>query len=466
MSEQLSGQGVGIVAVDDSDENLFTLTSLLEQNSYQVRTASNGREAIALIEDTPPDLILMDINMPEMDGYEATRKLRSNPRYDNIPIVLLTSRDDIEDIRKGLSLGADDYIKKPFNASELLSRIEIVLKQSSPESERLHPDHESEGLRQIIGDSPAIKHILKKIRDMKDSDASVVVTGESGSGKELVVRAIHALSQRSNAILIAQNCSALSESLLESELFGHVRGAFTGAVRDKKGLFEVADSGTLFLDELGEMSLPLQAKLLRVLQDGAFTPVGSHEEKKVDVRVIAATHRNLEELVREGRFREDLFYRLHVVSVTLPPLRERSEDVGRLVEHFLSECHAHREDIPVMTPEALKLLQEYAWPGNIRELRNEIERIAALHADLSPIPPSVLSPKFFTSKTKDQVPAQKENLAMKDLSSLKQELADVEKRYIERALELTGGNKSEAARMLEISRSSLIQKARQYFGDE
>ncbi|MCB0355244.1 MAG: sigma-54-dependent Fis family transcriptional regulator [Bdellovibrionales bacterium] len=447
-----------ILVVDDNPEARFTLQSLLESHGYSVEVAGNGLEALKKAIDSSPSIVLMDVVMPEMDGLEALNQFRQHPKLRDTPIVLLTSLSDVKDIRKGLAHGATDYIRKPFDQAEILSRIEAVfahVERAHQVLERLAPESERFG---IVGSSAPMQELFANIEQFSRSDSPVLILGESGTGKELIASALHHLSGRKAKRFLAVNCGAFAAELLESELFGHSRGAFSGAVKDKKGLFEAAEGGSLFLDELGELELRLQPKLLRVLQEGAFLPVGSTEEISVDVRIIAATHRDIGAMVHEGRFREDLFYRLNVLSLTVPPLRERGEDIKLLVQHFLKR-YAQKSGTPVkaLSEEAFSLFLDYRWPGNVRELENETLRLALLSHGSSWIPASLVSPHISKgSGASDGVESAAQG------SSLKVAVAELEKRMISRVLSQTGGNRSEAARLLDISRSNLLSKIKSY----
>jgi two-component system, NtrC family, response regulator HupR/HoxA len=456
-----------ILAVDDSSELLFSLEGLLTEKGFCVRTAQNGQEAWQRLQEELPDLVLSDVNMPGMDGYELTRRIKSDPVFKYIPVILVTARDELSDIIHGLEQGANDYIRKPFSGDELIARLKSALKTRSIYLELQKSEASNQELKgklgtrylysNIIGQGAAMQAVFDLIDKVKDADAPVLISGESGTGKELVACAIHYQSPRRHARLVVQNCSAFNENLLESELFGHVKGAFTGAIRDKQGLFEAAHEGTFFLDELGEMSAALQVKLLRVLQDGTFTPVGGTEQKKVNVRILAATNRDLRKMVAEGQFREDLFYRLNVINIQLPALRERRSDIPPLIEHFLTEV-AQRTARPrkSLSEEAMALLCDYAWPGNIRELQNEIERLVLLSGGDEVIP------KVLVSRHIQDSGEARHPVAGKIGGDLKAAVEEVEKNMIRQALHRLGGNKSEAARELGISRSSLIAKVQAY----
>jgi DNA-binding NtrC family response regulator len=464
------GRSIKILAVDDDPEGLFALEQLLLSKGYSVVTASSGTETLEKARGESPDLILLDVVMPEPNGYQVAKILKGDPELKYVPIVLLTGKDDLDDIIHGLAQGADDYVCKPYNSHELIARVHAALRVRSLYGElrdvksankRLQARMEGEfAFSNIIGRSPSMMSLYEIMGKVVDSDVPVLISGESGTGKELVATALHTNGLRKDKPFVVQNCSAFNENLLESELFGHVKGAFTGAMRDKQGLFEVADGGTFFLDELGEMSPALQVKLLRVLQDGTFMPVGGTKQKRVDVRVIAATHRNLPEMVKAGTFREDLFYRLNVVNLSLPPLRERAGDVPLLVEFFLAKI-AEKSGKPrkEIAAEAMATLESFPWPGNIRQLENELLRAHVMSGKESVITRACLSPTLVASSAQD------DEVSFPQEGKLKDVLESVERDMIVATLKRCEGNKSEAARQLGISRSNLIAKA-QSFGLE
>lgn len=455
-----------ILAVDDSPEGLFALAETLRQNGFQVDTATNGEEALELAGSVQPDIILLDINMPGIDGYEVTRRLKLDSHLRFIPIVLLTANDQLDALVKGFEAGANDYIRRPFNSTELIARVNAAMRTRAVYQELQSSEREIRDLRtrsgernrfqNIIGTSAAMREVIGLLEKITETNAPVLICGESGTGKEVVAQAVHYSSLRKGKPLVIQNCAAFNESLLESELFGHVRGAFTGAVKDKQGLFQAADGGTFFLDELGEMSPALQVKLLRVLQDGTFVPVGDTKQRKVDVRIIAATNRHLDAMISEGSFREDLFYRLSVITINLPPLRERREDIAILAESFLAS-HAKKsgQASKRLNAEALKLLCGYAWPGNVRQLQNEIERLVIMSGSQIEITPDLLAPQI---KNSAAAPPTLNAVC----GSLKDATEALERNMIEATLQRCGGNKSEAARELGISRSNLIAKAQSF----
>ena len=459
---------VTILAVDDEPEGLFALEQLLKSAGYDVVGAASGEETLEKVASHAPDLILLDINLPGVDGYEVTKTLKADPQLRYIPIVLLTAKSTLEDITFGLQQGADGYIAKPYRKEELLARVSAALRTKQLYAELKYSQEQNESLTKqlvaranysdIVGKSAAMQAIYNLIEKIKGSDVSVLITGESGTGKELVARAVHASSKRASAPFLALNCSAFNENLLESELFGYVRGAFSGAVRDKLGLFEAAHGGTIFLDELGEMPSGLQAKLLRVLQDGSFIPVGSVTPKKVDVRVVAATNRNLKEMIEKEKFRQDLFYRLNVMAIHLPPLRERRGDIELLAEYFVAaSCSREGLKAKRFTAEAMARLMGYEWPGNIRELENEVAKAVLLSGDAAEIDPQFLSSHIAQSSKTAVETARSGNL--------KEALDALELEMIRAALAECQGNKSRAAEKLGVSRTNLIKKV-QLFGLE
>ena len=466
---------IKVLAVDDNSEALSALADVLSDNGYEVVTAGSGHETLQVVAAELPDIILLDVQMPGPDGLQVTRLLKADERFRYIPILLLTGKDSLEDIIHGLEIGADDYIRKPYSVHELLARLKAALRtrelyqslQSAlDEAVSLRKELQvTAGYERIIGQSDEMKAVFRVLDKVKDSAVSVLITGESGTGKELIAQAIHYSSNRKDKTFVAQNVSALQDTLLESELFGHVRGAFTGAVRDKQGLFAVADGGTLFLDELGEMSPAMQAKLLRVLQDGTFVPVGDTKPKKVDVRVIGATHRRLDDMIQRGEFREDLYYRLNVIQIELPPLRNRFADIPLLLQKFLQDfAKKYGGTTKSVSREVLACLQSYRWPGNIRQLQNEVERMCLLSSAESIITAEHVSSAVLGTTAAPIAPAlvlANDSREVK-IENLKTAVERLERSMIEAAMKAHDNNKSEVAKVLGISRSSLIQKVQSY----
>jgi DNA-binding NtrC family response regulator len=451
-----------ILVVDDERGVRAFCTDLLKRAGYEVETADSAPTALGRLAETEFDVVLADINMPRMDGIELCKRAR-HERPDQI-VILITGYPTIENAVRGMKEGARDYVTKPFTPDELRLVIARALQERAlvEENERLRRGlRQQHGLDTIIGVSPSMKQLFETARKVAPSDTTVLLEGESGTGKELFARAIHVHSRRAARPFVAVNCGSLVGTLLESELFGHVKGAFTGAHGNKVGLVTAASGGTLFLDEIGELALDLQPKLLRVLQEGEVKPVGGVETRKVDVRVVAATNRDLQEDVRQGRFREDLYYRLNVISLKITPLRERPEDIPLLVDRFLRACAAKaRREIDGISDAALRYLQQQPWPGNVRELQNAVERAVILSServidvdDLTQGPRS--APAAAAPPRVAPAPYPFENMP----------LEDVERRHIEHVMQTAGGQRTRAAEILGINRTTLWKKLRQYEGD-
>ncbi|WP_139257374.1 sigma-54-dependent transcriptional regulator [Desulforamulus aeronauticus] len=444
-----------ILVIDDEEHMCWALEKGLRQEGYQVITATRGKQGLELLRNETPSLVILDLKMPEMDGLEVL--IKAKDLLPNLPVIMITAHGTIDTAIEAMKLGATDYITKPFDLDEL----KLVVKQAIMVS---HLQEEVSFLRselnkrygRIVGNSQAIQDVCTLIERVADSNATVLITGESGTGKEVSALSIHQLSSRREKPFVPINCAALPESLLESELFGHEKGAFTGAVARKLGRFELANHGTLFLDEVTEMPLSMQVKLLRVLQERQFERVGGTESIKVDVRVIAATNRDPLESIRNGTFREDLYYRLNVLPIHLPPLRERKEDISLLVMHFLEKFNpSHNQFI---SPDAMGLLLSYEWPGNIRELQNVVERAVILsqgHEIKSHHLPKEIQ-RTPTSKTEEQ---QELIINFPDQGI---SFEDVEKELILKAMEKSNGNQTKAAQLLGITRSALLYRAQKY----
>jgi two-component system response regulator PilR (NtrC family) len=444
-----------ILIVEDEKSMREVLRILLEGEGHEVTTASDGLEGMSYIEKDIFDLVITDVKMPRADGFEVLKRIKEiSP--DTI-VVMITAFGNIESAIKAMKLGAYDYINKPFNIEDIRLRVgkAIEKKREREELEVLREQVEiTYSIENIIGQSPKMQDLFKLIPKIAQSNSNVLITGESGSGKELVAAALHNLSRRKEKNFVTINCAAFPEGLLESELFGHMKGAFTGAMYNKQGLFEIADEGSVLLDEIGEMPHNLQAKLLRVLENGMFRRIGGTTDIKVDVRVISATNKDLKDEIAAGRFREDLYYRLNVVPVIMPPLRERKEDIPLLIDHFLMKT---ADDPKKITPEAVKLLIDYPWKGNVRELENVIERTALL-TDKKEITPSDL-PSEVSGFSAD----------MKSIPDLTDEgididviVGDIEKKYLLKALEKTGGVKTDAAKLLNLSFRSFRHRLHKY----
>jgi two-component system response regulator AtoC len=451
MEAPMTNHAQSLLVVDDDAAMRQLLASLFRERGYPVREACSADEALEQARDVEFDAVLSDIKMPGRTGIEMVGEFkRIRP---DTPVVLMTAFGSIDSAVEAMRAGAFDYITKPFEPEEVLLTVERALERRALEEEnrrlRLAVDRTA-SLGDLIGASPAMREVFAMIKKVAQGRSSVLITGESGTGKEVVARTLHYNGSRANKAFIPINCTAIPEGLLESELFGHVRGAFTGAHTSKRGLFEKADGGTLFLDEIGDMGLGLQSKLLRVLQDREIRPVGGTQSVKVDVRIITATNKDLEAELAAGRFREDLYYRLNVIPIHIPPLRERPEDIPPLVSYFLRR-HAEGQQRTV-SPEAMKLLCSCTWRGNARELENVIERALAL-SDAPEI-----GCRDLPLQGEDAAVDHAEDL-LRSAAGQRMSLRELEDRYIDHILELTGGNKVRAARILEIDRKTLYRRA-------
>ena len=440
-----------ILIVDDDPEMRSLISDLLNDRGHQVTTTHSGKEALTLLSKQTFEVILTDLRMPEMDGIDLLREVKQIPAMPNV--VLMTAFGTVETAIEAMKQGAYDYLTKPVKSDELVRVVERAVREATLRQEvsRLRREVSQEySFHKIIGKSKAMRSLFDLIRRVSDSSTNLLITGESGTGKELAAKAIHYNSPRRDAAFVPVNCAAIPEALLESELFGHVRGAFTDAKSDKRGLFEEANGGTLFLDEISELPLILQAKLLRAIQEREIRRVGATRSTTVDLRIIAATNFKLLEEVQAKRFREDLYYRLNVIEIEIPPLRERKEDILLLVESFLAKySKPNKKDVNTITPSALVLLVDYAWPGNVRELENVIERAVTLcqgdsvvAEDLPPLIQDVGGNRK----------------AIEDAVERVLSLEEVEKAYLLRILEKTGGNKYQAAQLLGIDRKTLYRK--------
>jgi two-component system response regulator HydG len=446
-----------VLVVDDDRGHRTMLKTLLSGWNYTVSEADDGAVAIEMARETPFDLVLMDIRMITVSGLEALSEIKAhNPA---IPIIIMTAYSSVETAVEALKKGAYDYLTKPLDFDVLRLTMERAMDHTHlKEENRLLKESLGEKFdrQNIIGNSPGMVRLFETIAQVAPSEATVLITGESGTGKELIAGAIHYNSERKMGPFVKVNCAALTETLLESELFGHEKGAFTGAHRRKEGQFSLADHGSLFLDEVSEMPLSMQVKLLRVIQEREFARVGGEEVIRVDVRLIAATNKDLAEEIAAGRFREDLFYRLNVVTLHMPPLRERRDDIPLLAQHFLKTfAEKNRKAIKGYTPRSMDHLLRYDWPGNVRELMNAVERMVVLsradYVDESDLPPAIVEQ---VGAAPPQLPAQ---ALPADLP-----LEEVEKASILQTLESAGGNKSEAARRLGITRRTLHKKLKKY----
>jgi two-component system response regulator HydG len=432
-----------ILVVDDSPDTLEVLQRNLESKGFNVVTAPGAVEAIKILESVPVDLVITDLKMPEVDGLSLVRHVHEN--YKNTEVMMITGYPSIEGAVEAVKTGAEEYLAKPFTDEELFAAVRRVL-------EKLHmrkvaekpPQPSRESRHGMIGESEAMRKVLVAIDKAASSSATILITGESGTGKELVARAIHYRSPRASAPFVPINCGGIPESLLESELFGYVKGAFTGAVETRAGFFQTAEGGTIFLDEISETSLTMQVKLLRVLQDKEIFLVGARQPHKVDIRIIAATNKDLLTLVKKDEFREDLYYRLNVITLDIPPLREREQDILQLVKHFSKKfAKEFGKTVPNFSEEALQVLKSYDWPGNVRELENIIQRLIIMtESDVIDIP---------------DLPSLMRFSALRGVSP-NRTLAEVEAEHIRIVLASVEGNKTQAAKILGITRKTLRDK--------
>ena len=448
-----------ILVIDDEDSMCNFMEIMLAKEGYQVNSVNSGPEGIILLKQKNYDLVIADLNMPEMTGIEVLKEVKSFKKEQNL--IMMTAYASVDTAIEAMKQGATDYITKPFKVDEIKIIIEKAINRKRLESEndslkkRLQNDNSFD---HFVGVSDVIADLKRVARRIASSDSTVLIRGESGVGKDLIAKAIHHHSPRCGGPFVTINCAALPENLLESELFGYKKGGFTGAIKDKDGLFKVADGGTFFLDEVGNTTLAIQVKLLRVLEDKKITPVGDTKPVDVDVRLIAATNSDLEADVRAGRFRADLFYRLNVIPIDIPPLRERQDDIKLLVEHFVAKyCAKVKTPLKKISTEALGLLVSYTWPGNVRELENTIERAILLNRtdvlEVSDLPEKLSHPQPEAPVVREAEPATPT-------------LESIEKAYIHYVMSQTRGKKSEAARILGIDASTLYRKIDRYRLDE
>ena len=441
-----------ILIIDDEASMRHMLRLVLEREGYRISAATNGLDALALMDQEPFDLLLCDVRMPEMDGLAFLRT--AIKRAPAPTVIMMSAYGTLDSAIACMKEGAYDYIAKPFKPDEIILTLRKVeerfrlLRENAALKEKLLS---SSAPATLVFRSAAMQQIFSLVQKVASSSSPVLITGETGTGKELVARALHAQGDRKNGPFVAVNCSAISPTLIESELFGHAKGAFTGAERERSGLFAAAHRGTLFLDEIGELPLELQPKLLRVLQEGEILRVGETQPRRIDVRVVAATARNVREEVARGRFREDLFYRLAVVEIQIPPLRDRREDIPELTQYFLMRIAAREgRKPPALSNDCLETLISYLWPGNVRELENFMEKTMIFNRG------DVVASSDLPGEVRRRERGERNDL------SLKNAVARMEREYISKALAVTGGNQTQAAKLLEISLRGMLYKIKEY----
>jgi len=456
-----------VLIVDDELNIRRVLSAMLAREGYEVTAAADGEQALAVLQKTPVHVVVTDLVMPRLGGLELLAQITSE--FPDVPVIVITAHGTVDSAVQALKAGAFDYITKPFEQEELKKVIAKASRAHEYERQNVHGPAVAGEKPPLVGGSPAMRQVYEMVAKVADSPSTVLITGESGTGKELVARELHRGSSRRDKPLIKVNCAAMPKDLVESELFGYEKGAFTGAVGSKPGRFELADGGTLFLDEIGEIPLEMQVKILRALQESEFERVGGIKTLKVDVRLITATNRDLKALIGEGRFREDLYYRLNVVPISLPPLRERKEDIPPLVEHFIAKYNQRLgKKVERVDDEAMAMLLNYAWPGNIRELENLTER-SVLFAEGTVIHGSSLPDALRERAPGPSVPiaavgplgaiAAPSGASMKEI--VRHAQAELERELITRALDETGHNVTRAAKRLQISRKSLQVKMKE-----
>ncbi len=445
-----------ILLVDDEESICELLSVVLRRDGYDVSTAHDGEEALRAVQTRPFDVVVSDLKMPGMSGIDLLAKVKA--LHPAMPFVVMTAYETWDTAVEAMRLGAFDYLKKPFDNRDIRNTIARALRPSALREGRSARQEDLFQHRLIVGSSPKTKEVLDLIRRVAPTDSTVLITGESGTGKELVARGLHLGSTRANESFLSVNCGAFTDTLLESELFGHAKGSFTGAIAEKKGLFEVADKGTFFLDEVSEMSVATQVKLLRVLEEREFKPVGSTETRRIDVRIIAATNRRLEEEVQRGAFRQDLYYRLNVIAIDLPTLRDRREDIPLLAGHFLAKyTKIMKKSVVRFTDDAIEALIGYGWPGNVRELENTIQRAVAL-TESDEIRITDFAEKI--QQTRGALPF--EPMIPPAGIDLERILDDLERRYLEKALTQTQGNLTEAGKILGLKFRQMRYKVKKH----
>jgi two-component system response regulator AtoC len=458
-----------VLVVDDEPEIRTVVRRAIERLGHRVSEAADGQEAIHALDAGGFDLVVSDLRMPRADGFAVVRKAQETAV--RTPVIILTASTLISECVEAMRCGAFNFLVKPCNGEELKNVVEAALSHGSrpsPKASATRSNDLVEPQAILVGDSPALRGVIEIVSQVAPTDATVLLLGESGTGKEVVARLVHAFSPRLGNPFVALNCGAIPEGLVESEIFGHARGAFTGATDARSGKFVEADGGTLFLDEISELPLGLQVKLLRVLQDRVVTPVGESKTRSVNVRVVAASNQDLEGLVKEGKFRNDLFFRLNVVPILLPALRERAEDVPQLARHFLASANRRSQKNITLSEPALVALQLYAWPGNVRELENLIERMVILNRTgvigIEDMPPAVRNPSadLLASSARGSGNAQGNGEAIDLVATL----ARMEAALIDRAMRTSGGNKTRAAELLGLSRTTLLDKLKRAGGEQ
>ncbi|HUL22388.1 MAG TPA: sigma-54 dependent transcriptional regulator [Thermodesulfobacteriota bacterium] len=454
-----------ILVVDDEKIVCESCKRILEEEGYEVETALSGREAFERMKENPFDIVITDLKMPGIDGMEVLRTFRKD--YPDSIIIMITGFSTVETAVEAMKLGAFDYIPKPFTPDEVAIVVRKAIEKKNLVLENIYLRQELQekyGFHNIVGKSKKMQEIYRIIAKVAVTDSTVLIYGQSGTGKELTARAIHFNSTRREKQFVPVDCAVLSENLLESELFGHVRGSFTGAVTTKPGLFEVADGGTVFLDEVGNISLSIQAKLLRVLQEREFTPVGGTKVKKVDIRLIAATNKDLEKMIKEEAFREDLYYRLNIVPIYLPTLKERQEDIPLLAVHFLKKyAEEMGKTVKGFTPEAMEKMMRYPWPGNIRELENVVERtVVMIDDEMVRVEHLILPGQQEKEISENQIPATSEELKEIKKHMREKAVEDIEKAFVLSALERHQWNVTRAAEEVGMLRPNFQALMRKY----
>ncbi len=451
-----------ILAVDDEESIREFLEIMLKKEGYEVTTAKDGAEAIDVLKKKSFDMVISDLQMPNVTGMELLKHVKDN--YPDLVFMIITAFGTTESAVEAMKLGAYDYITKPFKIDEVRIVISNALRSKNLEVENrtLKKEMQKEySFQSLVGNSDKMHQIYELIKRVSQTPTNVLIIGESGTGKEMVAKAIHVNGPLKNKPFVTINCGAIPENLMESEMFGHKKGSFTGAIQDKVGLFEVADGGTLFLDEVGELPLTIQVKLLRAIQERVIRRVGATEDQKIEVRIIAATNRNLEEMVKEGTFREDLYYRLNVILINVPPLRERSDDVSLLAKHFLQKYSTRfNKGIGGISDEAMKVLKKYDYPGNVRELENIIERTVALEAGSTILPESL--PPFVNTPSGRKLASSHEIEIGDDGIDLERIIGQMEKELLVKAIHKANGVKKKASKLLGITFRSMRYRCDKY----